>query len=183
MSLILIGAHPKTIEYDKEELITKHFWGNEIQSLIEREKIYKPTIETIDILHGGTYQQDIFDNIYVKENQNKYCQIYLLDCGGIWYVLQSLDISETFSKTYESKETRKLRESLILLTEEEVNDMIKEIILKLYSMLKPNGICIFSKFTDLLFQETFINLLNDLGMIYEIENYNFMGTVIIIRKL
>ncbi len=183
MSLILIGAHPRLIHYNNGELITKHFWGNEMEKLIQREKINEPIIHTIDLLPGGTYQQDIFDNTFVKEHKNTYSQIYLIDCGGIWYVLQTLDISDIFAKTYNSKEVIELREILRLSTTEELNDIIKDLILKLYSMLKPNGICVLSKFFNPLFQETFVHLLNHLGMIYEIEQQKELGTVIMIRKL
>jgi hypothetical protein len=190
MSLILIGAHPKKI--NKGELIRKHFWGNEIQVLIEREKLNKENkeikIETIDILPGGTYQSNIFDEIFVKQHQEIYDQIYLLDCGGIWYVLQTLETLQIMNskesiETIESKEIIKMREELTKLSYMEIQTRIQELIEKLYSMLKINGLCVFSKFTDLLFQETFISLLNDLGFLYEIETYDFVGTVIIIRKI
>jgi hypothetical protein len=180
MYLILIGAHPRIIE--KGELTTKHFWGNEIQELIQREKIDDPIIHTIDLLPGGTYQQNIFDEDFVKDHLETYAQIYLIDCGGIWYVLQSLDISDSFARTYNSPEIREMRERLRQLTHEELNNIIKDLIEKLYSMLEYNGICVFSKFTNSMFQETFVNMLNELGYIYEIEQRIYVGTVIIIRK-
>ncbi len=181
MSLILIGAHPHLIH--KGELPTKHFWGNEIQELIQREKIDDPIIHTIDLLPGGTYQEDIFNEVFVKEHLETYTQIYLIDCGGIWYVLQSLDIPDSFARIYNSPEIREMRERLRQLTHEELNNIIQQLIEKVYSMLQYNGICVFSKFTDSIFQETFVNLLNDLGWVYEIEQRKYVGTVIIIRKI
>ncbi len=183
MSLILIGAHPKKIEYDKGELIHKHFWGEKIEEIIHKENLINPIIHTIDILPGGTYQQDIFNNQFVKEHENTYSQIYLIDCGGIWYVLQSLDISDIFAKSYNSKEIIELREILRLYTIEELNELIKDLILKLYSMLKPNGICVLSKFTNTLFKETFTQLLNELELMYEIDYQQEIGIIIIIRKV
>jgi hypothetical protein len=182
MSLILIGAHPCLIHYDKGELITKHFWGNEMEKLIQREKIKEPIIHTIDILPGGTYEQDIFDNTFVKEHQESYHQIYLIDCGGIWYVLQSLNMSKELAICYNSLEIIELREKLNKLSEEELQNLIKSLIEKLYSMLLPNGICVFSKFVNSIFQEEFIQQLNKLGIIYEIENQKYVGIVIIVKK-
>jgi hypothetical protein len=184
MSLILIGAHPKTIDYDKGELLTKHFWGNSIQSFIEKENIPKPIkIETIDLLPGGTYQNDIFDDIFVKEHYETYDQIYLLDCGGIWYVLQTLDIPDNFAKYYNSNEIIEMRKIMRHLTHEEISNVIELLIKKIYSMLKPNGICLFSKFTNSNFQEGFIEQINQLSMNYTVEKHLYIGTVIIIRKI
>ena len=184
MSFILIGAHPKKIDYDKGELLTKHFWGKSIQSFIEKENIPKPIkIETVDPLPGGTYENDIFDENFVKENYEKYLQIYLIDCGGIWYVLQTLDIPENESRYYNTKEIREMRKIMRNLKEEELYGVIKLLLKKIYSMLKPNGICVLSKFTNPIFQEVFIQQMDNLGMVYIIEQHLYIGTVIIITKI
>lgn len=181
MSLILVGAHPKTIDYDNGELLTKHFWGNSIESFIQKNKINKPIkIETIDLLPGGTYQQDIFDDIFVKEHYETYHQIYLIDCGGIWYVLQTLDISE--SRWYNTPEINEMREIMRKLSHEELTEIIKELIQKLYSMLKPDGICVLSKFTNCFFREQVICILDYVGFQYETEQHKYINDVIIIKK-
>ena len=183
MSLILIGAHPKKINYAKGELLTKHFWGNSIETFIQTKKINKPImIETIDLLPGGNYQEDIFDDIFVKEHYETYHQIYLLDCGGIWYVLQTLDIPDSFAKNYNTTEINEMREKMRKLTHKELCEIIKELIQKLYSMLKPNGICVLSKFTNPIFEYEFIEQMNNLEIKYTIENNIYIGTVIIIKK-
>jgi hypothetical protein len=183
MSLILIGAHPHLIHYNKGELITKHFWGGSMELYIKKENVTNPIIHTIDLLPGGTYQNDIFDDVFVKEHQETYIQIYLIDCGGIWYVLQTLDIPDSYSKYYNTKEIRQMREELRKLSEDEINNFIKKLIEKLYSMLKTNGICVLSKFINDIFKENFIEILNSLGYLYEIENEPYLKTTIIIKKI
>jgi len=49
-------------------------------------------------------------------------------------------------------------------------------------MLKPNGICVLSKFINPLFEEEFIQQISNLGMEYVIEQKSYVGTVIIIKK-
>jgi hypothetical protein len=127
---VLILCHPKIVTGSFEPLILKNHWYGlviqENKSIFEHLFLeYKlkgiPIFETVDIILGGTYKDDVFNDKFINEHLEEYDLVIVPDCGGPWYYLQN--------------------------EENEENDIkFLEICGNLVKMLKPNGIIQFGKF-------------------------------------
>lgn len=177
---ILIGAHPKIVVYIDDQIFN-HYWSKDIEYYINESGLINPIIDTVDLLSGGTHVNDIFESIeFHQEHYQYYDIIFLPDCGGKWYVMQTLDQSNI----YNSEEIIKMRENINKLSKEEQKYIIIEMIYNLYNMLKPNGTLVLSKFISENFTKLFIEILEEKQFVYyeTLDNYN-CNKVIVIKKI
>jgi len=131
---ILIFCHPRIVSGSINN-IEGHFLGGDISFLGKEAGITETgslTIDTVDILPGGIYQADAFSDEFINENLYKYNLVFIPDCGGIWYELQT-------KFTENTPEVKNNNLSLII-----------DYIIKVLNLVKINGIITFGK---ILFRE------------------------------
>lgn len=148
---ILIFCHAKPT-------IDNHFLYNDIMILAKEAGIdeTKPfTIDTLDIIEGGTYKVDGFSDEFINVNLNKYNLVVIPDCGGDWVSFQEPNYEE-------------------LLIDKIIN------VLKL---VKDNGIIVFGKIISdnpvNIKGENYNNLID--AIIYYIIPYGFITKIITIQ--
>lgn len=141
----LILCHPRNVTGTFEPLELKgHWFGNPLCSVEPLFKIiFKdynlkgvPKFETVDILSGGTYQEDAFGDEFINKHINDYDLVMVPDCAGVWNKLQEKSLWENLKK-------------IIDFTQEEKDYNITTLInicLNLTRMVKPGGIIYFGKF-------------------------------------
>jgi len=107
---VLVGCHDKPFyegEYSlledtkKSNLSTKHWAHDFITNEIKKKyKDANQHIQTVDLMDSkrysrdpekvdSAYSTDIFKGPYAKRHENNFDMVFLPDCGGPWYTLQS----------------------------------------------------------------------------------------------
>jgi len=178
---VLILCHSQKVTGSFTPMVLNNHWlGSEYNNIFAEYKLTgNPKFETIDIIPGGTYQDDAFSDTFIENHINDYDMILVPDCGGIWYELQKTSIDEKF---------RKIRD----LTEDEQNQnktLLIEKSLNLTRMLKPNGIIYFGKFLSetpciirgkkfATFSDALNYSMNNHGLISQIKIINSMVMII-----
>ena len=163
---MLIYCHDDTITYRKENKEGDKLWSHEqggaYKCSIIVERIIDMNgwgdsnihIDTIDILPGGTFKEDGFSDTFIDKHVGKYDLVYLPDCAGDWYKLQT--------------EGRKDFDTLLL------------IILSISRLVKKEGILVLSKFTEYVleafhkydsFSDAVVDILGELGFVVEIDKF------------
>lgn len=79
----LILCHPKNVYVDENGKIVNHWYSD-----VMKENFSDFIFETVDILNGGTYQDDCFSDKFINLHTAEYDILISPDAGGKWYKLQ-----------------------------------------------------------------------------------------------
>ena len=148
---IIVYCHPKKITMENN-----NHWMMEIFKEIINDNYPHDTInfDTIDILPGGTIQDNVFSQTFINEHANTYDGIFVPDCAGPWNYLQQIANKDDWPN-----QTAK-------------NNMLRNMIKNITKMLKPNGILFISKILTDTFYKIIVDVLNKLN--FEIIDKNFI---------
>lgn len=168
---ILIYCHEDIITYRKENKEGDKLWSHDQKGAYKCSNIVEKIIDmngwgdsnihidTIDIISGGTFKEDGFSDTFIDKHVGEYNLVYLPDCAGDWYRLQT-DAQKDF-------------ETLLL------------IILSISRLVKKEGILVLSKFTENVleafhnypsFSRAVIEFLEELGFVVETDKFkNIIG--------
>jgi len=83
---VLIYCHPRKFDtcHWQYSLIAK-----EIEDRFKGTKGSEVFVDTVDTIAGGTYKEDGFSDVFINKHKGTYDLVFLPDCGGLWYKIQS----------------------------------------------------------------------------------------------
>lgn len=124
MFKVLILCHNKTP-------IENHWYYPIFSQLVPENSVY----ETIDILPGGTYQDDCFSEEFINRHIGYYDIIISPDSGGPWYTFQINRDYDQFSDLLEKISTM-LKYECIILFDKFIYSEFKELTIEKMSNLE-----------------------------------------------
>lgn len=179
---ILIYCHPHIIRLDPNESYGQKFkfdrdgntiiyyLSNQLENIFDKNNwsYDNVSIDTIDIINGGTFMDDSFSDEFISQHQNEYDIVFVPDCAGKWMELQDQSFFnivqsniERFNKYLNDKDAvhtlsennKKIYEDYIkkYTTYPPVQENIEQfclLIQKIGTQLKSNGVLYCSKFKD-----------------------------------
>jgi len=150
MSKIIVYCHPRKINLS----IRESHWQVPVFKQVLKDRYIKEsdtTIDSIDIMPGGTITTDAFSDEFIKLNQHKYNIVILPDCAGPWFEFQKKDTQENL-------------QSLLLL------------MIKLTKLVKPGGTIMFGKILYEKWFEILTTHLIEFGFDAQINTYPIYET-------
>jgi len=179
---ILVYCHPKKITMENN-----NHWMMEIFKEIINDNYPHDQInfDTIDILPGGTIQDNVFSPNFINEHLNKYDGIFIPDCAGPWYYLQNNNFSNQINQLQsqlqyisdinaQNQIIKRIEELKYYnsLSPEIKNDIFRKIISNITKMLKNNGILFISKIMTDINYGIILDVLHQLN--FKIIDKNFI---------
>lgn len=83
---MLVYCHPRPIKLDDKQ---SHFQVPLFNQYLSENKIVNPHVISLDLHEGGTFVADGFNPEFTERNKEMYDLVWLPDCGGAWYELQT----------------------------------------------------------------------------------------------
>jgi len=147
---VLILCHPELVNGSFEPLtLNNHWWGmllgdNELPIFNDIFREYnlkgKPKFDTVDIIPGGTFQEDAFNDEFINKHIDDYDLIMVPDCNGPWAELQS-----SVKPIFDGNRKYPVLQNLTLDEQNDNKTILITLCLNLIKMIKSGGIIVFSK--------------------------------------